>query len=247
MNNFIFLSGLPRAGSTLLSSILSQNNNIHAEGNSAVCQLMWDMQQSCFGNSREQLEANDRFETIADLISTIPNTYYKNISNKTIIDKCRSWTLPDNLNLIKNYITATPKIIILERPLIDIVKSFVALRIANNFEGNPEFGLLDDWSEPIMRSFNGVKWAKENNNGEFLFVQYDDLINNTKETIDSIYVFCKLENFEHDFNNIVNQHPENDAVYNMIGQHDIRPTILKRVLDVTLSQEIIDRCAELDK
>jgi sulfotransferase len=247
MNNFIFLSGLPRAGSTLLSAIFSQNPNIHAEGNSAVCQLMWDMQQSCYEDSKEQLVGNNRFGTIADLVSEIPNIYYKNVVNKTILDKCRSWSLPDNLNLIKNYITTTPKIIILERPLVDVVRSFVAIRIANNFEGNPEFGLLDDWSEPIMRSFNGVKWAKENNNGEFLIVQYDNLINNTKEIIDSIYSFCELETFSHDFNNIVNIHPENDESYNMIGLHDIRPTISKRFLDITLSQETIDRCLELDK
>jgi len=51
-SQFVCLSGLPRSGSTLLSAILSQNPLIHAEGNSAVCQLMWDMQMSCFNTSR---------------------------------------------------------------------------------------------------------------------------------------------------------------------------------------------------
>ncbi len=41
--NFYFISGLPRTGSTLLSSILYQNPLIHTEGNSALCQLMWDI------------------------------------------------------------------------------------------------------------------------------------------------------------------------------------------------------------
>jgi len=57
---FFFISGLPRTGSTLLSSILYQNPLIHAEGNSALCQLMWDNYISCLCNSKEQLIANNK-------------------------------------------------------------------------------------------------------------------------------------------------------------------------------------------
>ena len=246
MKNFVGLSGLPRTGSTLLSSILSQNPEIHAEGNSAVCQLMWDMQCSVFGSCNEQLTASDRVNTGIELIKNIPNVYYKDVTASTVIDKCRSWALPDNVAMLNKYFEHKPKVIILERPLVEIVKSFVALRQANNWQGDLEQGLLDDWSEPIMRSYEGVKWAKANNNGEFLFVQYDDLINSTKSTIDKLYEFCELESFEHDFNNVVNKHPENDEVYGMLGQHDIRPTIAKRDLNVTLSDAIIKRCKELE-
>jgi sulfotransferase len=240
------LSGLPRTGSTLLSSILSQNPEIHAEGNSAVCQLMWDMQCSVYRSCNEQLTASNRIDTGIELIKNIPNVYYKDITASTVIDKCRSWTLPDNVAMLNKYFEHKPKIIVLERPLVEIVQSFVALRQANNWQGDLEQGLLDDWSEPIMRSYEGVKWAKANNNGEFLFVQYDDLVNNTKSTVDKLYEFCELESFDHDFNNIVNKHPENDEVYGMLGQHDVRPTIAKRDLDVTLSDAIIKRCEDLE-
>ena len=239
------LSGLPRTGSTLLSAILSQNPEIHAEGNSAVCQLMWDMQCSVYGTANQQLIASDRLDTGIELIKNIPNIYYKDVTASTVIDKCRSWTLPDNMAMLNKYFEHKPKVLVLERPLIEIVRSFVALRQANNYQGNPEEGLLDTWSEPIMRSYEGVKWAKTNNNGEFLFIQYDDLLNNTKSTINKIYEFCELESFEHDFNNIVNKHPENDEVYGMLGQHDIRPTINKRDLDVKLSKEMIAKCKSL--
>lgn len=246
MKNFVGLSGLPRTGSTLLSSILSQNPEIHAEGNSAVCQLMWDMQCSVYGTANQQLIASNKLDTGIELIKNIPNIYYKDVAASTVIDKCRSWTLPDNMAMLNKYFEHKPKVIVLERPLIEIVKSFVALRQANQWEGDLEAGLLDDWSEPIVRSLNGVKYAKQNNNGEFLFVQYNDLINNTKSTIDTIYTFCELESFEHDFDNIVNKHPENDEVYGLLGQHNVRPTINKRDLDVTLSNAIIKRCEELE-
>ena len=245
---FIGLSGLPRSGSTLLSSILSQNPNIHAEGNSAVCQMMWDLDQSCDINCKEQLEANHRQKTQLDVISAIPHIYYKNVTKPIIIDKCRSWTLPANLFLMQRYITENIKIIVLERPIIEIVKSFVSLRKENNWEDDLERELLDEGSEPIVRSFQGVKWAKENNdNNTFLFIQYNDLINNTKETINKIYSFIDEPVFEHDLNNIINKHPEDDKVYNMIGQHDIRPTINKRKIDIKLSQETINKCQQLEQ
>ena len=245
IKNFIGLSGLPRTGSTLLSAILSQNPEIHAEGNSAVCQLMWDAQCSVLGAANQQLIASNRLNTGIELIKNIPNIYYKNITASTVVDKCRSWTLSDNMAMLNKYFEHKPKVLVLERPFVEIVRSYVALRLRNNYQGNPEEGLLDAWSEPIMRSYEGVKWAKANNNGEFLFVQYDDLINNTKSTIDTIYTFCELESFDHDFNNIVNKHPENDEVYGMLGQHDIRPTISTRDLDVKLSKEIIAKCESL--
>lgn len=224
---------------------MSQNPEIHAEGNSAVCQLMWDMQCSVYGTANQQLIASDRLDTGIQLIKNIPNVYYKDVTASTVIDKCRSWTLPDNMAMLSRYFEHKPKVLVLERPLIEIVRSFVALRQANNYQGDPEEGLLDTWSEPIMRSYEGVKWAKANNNGEFVFIQYDDILNNTKSTINKIYEFCELESFEHDFNNIVNKHPENDEVYGMLGQHDIRPTINKRDLDVKLSKEIIAKCKSL--
>ena len=245
IEKIIGLSGLPRSGSTLLSSILSQNPDIHAEGNSAVCQLMWDMQHSCNGNAKEQLLANNRNKTGKDLISSIPSIYYKDVKAPIIIDKCRSWTLPDNMMMLYNYVDSNPKVIVLERPILEIVKSFVNLRKENNWQGNLEKGLLDI-GYPIERSLSGIKWAKENNKGEFLFIQYDDLVSNPQNTINKIYKFCELESFEHDFNNIVNKHLENDSVYGLLGQHDIRPTIKKRNIDIKLSNSIIKKCKQLE-
>jgi len=226
---------------------LSQNPEIHAEGNSAVCQLMWDAQCSVLGTANQQLIASNRLNTGIEIIKNIPNIYYKDITASTVIDKCRSWTLPDNMAMLNKYFEHKPKVLVLERPLIEIVKSFVSLRLSNNWKDNPENGLLDEWSEPIMRSYQGVRWAKTNNNGEFLFIQYNDLVNNAQLIINKIYNFCELEYFKHDFNNIINKHLENDEVYGMLGQHDIRPTINKRKINVELSQEIIKKCQILEQ
>lgn len=217
----VFSSGLPRSGSTLLSSILSENPLIHAEGNSAVCQLMWDMSFSCQFHNEEQLAANNRFDTQEHLVSEIPKIYYRNTERPIIIDKCRSWTLEPNLRMIEKYICPDPKIIVLTRPIDEIVQSFIRLGKDNNKVYKSK-ELLSPNTEPIMRSLNGVDWAKKNNSGQFLFIEYSDLVSYTKEIISSIYSFCGWDYFEHDLSNIINRFPENDEAYGMRGMHEVR-------------------------
>jgi sulfotransferase len=242
----IGLSGLPRSGTTLLSALLSQNPIIHSEGNSAVCQLMWDMHQSCTVTAREQLKANRREETATDLISHIPKIYYRHVpeTKEIIIDKCRSWTLLPNLLMFKKYIDMEAKIIVLERPLQDVIKSFAKLFKANDIDTKtvlPTF--LEPNSEPVMRSLEGIRWAKQNNRtNNFLFIQYDDLVNHPEDTMKRIYDFIQIPVFTHDFKNIINHFPEDDSFYNLKGFHSVRPTLSKRANDIILSSDILAKC-----
>jgi sulfotransferase len=243
---FYFLSGLPRSGSTLLSSILSQNENIYAGGNSPVCQLMWDMQSSIYTNSYQQIMANNNLDVCIDLIKSIPDLYYKNISENIIIDKCRSWTLESNINLIKNYVTDSPKIIILIRPIEEIINSFCSLYEKNNRSYDINV-FLTEWSEPIMRSYEGIIQVIENQEKEnYLIISYDDLINNTKKSIEKIYDFFDLEYYNHDYNNIVNKHKENDLVYNLEGMHIVRKTISRRKIKNYLNENTLNKCMDLN-
>lgn len=243
MRKYIGLSGLPRTGSTLLSSILSQNPNIHAEGNSALCQLMWDTQENY--KQYEQVHATNRLWTLKNVVSSLPDAYYKHVEKEIIFDKCRSWTMPANVHMFKEYIDSHAKIIVLVRPVEEIIKSFISLWNRNDRKVTPEY-LLSEGSDYLMRSLYGVKWAKENNNGEFLFVSYADLVENTKDTIEKIYTFCDINLYNHDFLNVVNQHPENDDVYSLKGQHDIRPSVAYKPLNIKLSDDIIAKCRALD-
>ena len=227
MKQFVALSGLPRSGSTLLSAILHQNPDLHAEGNSAVCQLMWDMQQSCEITSKQQLDANYRHDTAYQLVKAIPDIYYQNITRPIIIDKCRSWTLPANQDLLRRYITDTPKTIVLTRPTDEILDSFASLYKLNNKPFDASEYLKED-SEPLMRSLRGVEWAKQVNQGEFLFIDYAELVADTNNVLEKIYSFIDAERFEHDLENIENTLPEDDSVYGLLGMHDVRKTIKLR-------------------
>jgi len=245
---FVCLSGLPRSGSTLLSAILSQNPKIHSEGNSAVCQLMWDMLQSCNINCKEQITANQRQSTIFELISSIPEIYYNKIdvNEKIIVDKCRSWTIPENIEVLKTFIDKDIKIIVLERPITEIVNSFMKLYNKNNIQLNVD-NLLEPFKEPIMRSLNGVIHAKNNNiDNTYLFISYKELIETPEETIKKIYDFCGWEYFEHDYKNILQKYPEHDEIYGLTGFHDVFPEIKKNISEIILDETIISKCKMIE-
>jgi sulfotransferase len=250
---FVCLSGLPRSGSTILSAILDQNPLIHAEGNSAVCQFIYDMHQSGTQHANEQLQGNKREGTIKDLIQEIPRIYYKDIAagKQIVVDKCRSWTIATNVDLLKKYIDPQIKIIVLERSITAIMKSFMKLYQKNNW--NAEYmhsimkALLLPNSEPIMRSISGIQAAKRNNQqANFLFIQYDDLLAQPAETLARIYAFCGWAPYAHDFQNIVNQHPENDDFYGLKGFHTIRTSIGREENPVVLPPDIQAKCLQID-
>lgn len=243
---YYFLSGLPRTGSTLLSSILNQNPIIYAGGNSPLCQMMWDMYCSINISANQQILANNKLLQAEQIIKSIPNIFYSDIDKYIIIDKCRSWTIKYNVDIIKKYINVNPKFIILIRPIHEIVNSFCYLNDLNNIYVNSEI-YLEENSEPIMRSYLGIKNIIENEKKEnYMIINYNDLIENTINVITKLYRFLGLDNFIHNLNNIINIHKEDDNVYGLNGIHDIRPNINKRIYKNYLSEYTLDKCNIID-
>ena len=97
-----------------------------------------------------------------------------------------------------------------------------------------------------MRSLAGVEWARKNNNGEFLFVSYDELVNDTKLILEKIYSYYGLPYFEHDLFNIEAKTGRTDGKYNLVGLHDIRRTVSRRKIEIELSDQTMIRCNQLD-
>ena len=128
------------------------------------------------------------------------------------------------MKMIRRYITDNPKVIVLTRPVDEVVRSFVELRQKNGWI-DPAAGLLDPMSEPIMRSQFGVDYARATNKGEFLFIDYAELTTDTDQVLESIYAFAGFDSFTHDLTNIINRHPEDDTVYGLAGMHDVRSII----------------------
>lgn len=247
MEKMFFLSGLPRTGSTLLSAILSQNPDVYAGGNSALCQILWDAHVSVNFNAIEQLLATNKHSYMIKQIKKIPSVYYEDVKNKYVLDKCRSWTIQPNIDLLTNYVDNSPKIIVMVRNIEEIVKSFIFLYQKNNKMIDVD-ELLNLNSEPLMRSFDGVINSFNDSSAHYHYVSYEKLINNTKEIVSDIYKFLEVPDFKnHDFNNIKILNKENDNVYGLQGMHDVREKIQKRDLNIKINSSNMKKINELNK
>ena len=243
---FAIISGLPRTGSTLLVALLSQNPRIYGEGASALCQIMWDVQQTC--DNADAVAANGRFDTKHDILSALPNLYYKNVEQPIVIEKGRTWTHPLNCNMWTNHVNPDQKIVVLVRPLEDVFKSMAALRLNNGWKNtdNLYFDLLQPGSEPIYRAAEAISLAKVAFPERLLFVDYRDLVKDPIKALDSIYAFYGWEKFNHRLKDITHNNPEDDEVHGLKGMHEIRDTISIRQIDVELPSFVKEACVKLN-
>ena len=252
-NQYIFLSGMPRTGSNLLSSILNQNNLFYSEGFSAMCNILWNFDLSINEkNTKNELLAVNKYnkKKIKEMGIGLFDSYYK-LENKIIFDKCTSWTINDNINLLKKYVADKPKIIVLTRNIKDVTKSYVNVLLKNNFSQTDAEQIVLNFDElgsnPLMRPIAGIMNSKINRkNADFLYVDYEDLVFNTEQTIKNIYKFCNTPFYKHDYNNIKLKYKENEDII-LKGFMDVRPQISKKEINIELSKKALNKIESIEK
>jgi len=184
---------------------------------------MWQTHQSI--SNAQAIPANYRQAHAHQMVADLPARYYSDITRPVVIDKCRAWTSPLNVQMLKHYVTPEPKIIVLTRDPADIVASFVSLFDRNSRDDFYLSGMADEFN----RNMISTQMAKDADDPDtFLFVEFESLISRTQTELNRIYEFLNLEPFIHNLSYIVNMNPEDDSVYGLAGMHDVRPTIGKR-------------------
>jgi len=263
MKKYYFMSGLPRSGSTLLSSILNQNPNVHSGPSSPVVPTMLAIENSL--SNDELFLAYPKPEQAGKMIASVIENYYSDIERPIIIDKNRSWV--NRLHYITGYFGIEPKIICPVRNMDEILTSFISMHRRNPFTANGKINFMDDmlvknnlpltdenrcnilsdanWGI-VGQSYNGIKKViLEGKRAHLHFVEYDDLLNKPEETMQKIYEFLGEDYYDHDFSKIENIHKEKDAeVYGIADMHDVRNTLSKVSGDPKdiLPQSVYESC-----
>ena len=237
---FYFISGLPRSGSTLLSSILNQNPRFYSGPSSPVVPVMLSLENN-FSNN-ELFVGYPKIEQAKKIISSVLPQFYSDRSEPVIFDKNRSWTI--RMEYITGYFDIEPKVICPVRDTAEILTSFISMIRRNPFEIDGKINFIDESliknnipltddnrcefiassSGVLGESAEGLKKALMDGHDRCLhFVEYQDLINNSKETMEKIYEFLEEEPFKHTFDNIENKTPVNDSkVYGFSDMHEVR-------------------------
>lgn len=247
---YYFLSGMPRAGSTLLAAILNQNPDIHVSTSSPVVHLMWQLQTYLSTDDFYHSYPKPKFQQT--LISSVIDTYYQDNQERYIIDKNRTWS--GSLNLVTKYITDQPKILCPVRKTSEILQSF--LKLMQQYPGNmidenikPPYTLqkrcdyLLSTNSVLMASVHQILNAPKN---IIHFIDYDELLSHPKETIDSVYRFLGIPHYTHSFTAIENQIQEDDTVYGMPTMHTVKSSLVKTVHEIQLPDDVLKKCDKID-
>jgi hypothetical protein len=252
MKEIFFLCGMPRAGNTILSSILNQNKDIASSGHtplSAIFLFLSDLKkQNIYTNFLNEKSFNN-------LEKELINNYYKNWKQNIIIDR-GYWGKEGILDILKNIYGNKLKIIFLKRDLIEVLASFIEWSNKNeNSFLNKHFLNIEQKCDFLMNSDGIIQYQidcynnliKPENKKIVKFIEYDDLVKNPKETIDTIYNFLNIKKFKHDFKKI-NQLNINGIKYNDKDFGDNLHTIktngiikTKRNIKDILPKSIIDK------
>lgn len=258
---FYFMAGLPRSGSTLLSSILNQNPKFYSGPSSPVLGAMFAVEQNFMGN--ELYHGYPKPDQVREIIGNIPHHFYSDVQQPVVFDKNRAWTA--RVPYIEGYIGEQAKILVPVRRIDEILTSILTMIHRNPFEeGQPRINFVDEQliktDVPIndlnrcmyllgeggivYESLNAImEGFTQNMNDKMHFVDYDDLVNSPKETMENIYDFLEEEFYDHDFESISNIHREDDLItYGLSDMHEVRSKVKKTSPSPAsvLPEEIID-------
>ena len=243
------ISGLPRSGSTLLCNILAQNPEMHSTPTSACHEALFVL-RNAWGEWVEHKAAKSLANNLQPVLNATINAYH-NTDRPVVIDKGRGWL--SLIELAEFALDRKVKIIVPVRGIPQILSSFEKLHRktqakdqgdyfqAQTIRGRAEHLLGGE--QVLGLAYNRLKDAMMRGLGDRLcLVEFDDLTHNPKETLEDIYKFLELPNFEHDFTSVEQYTHEDDSVHGM-DLHTIRKDV-KPIKDDSASVLGVDLCKQ---
>lgn len=238
VEKIFFQSSLPRAGSTLLQNIIGQNPNFYVTPTSGTLELLYGA-RSNYTNSPE-FKAQDSELMKKGFMGFCYNGlfgFFNGITDKKyVLDKSRGWGV--HYGFINSFYP-NPKIICMVRDLKDIYTSLEKKFRENQhlsssmidhgkMVGTTTEKRVEIWSntQPLGLAIERLyQIFKENINTRILFIRYEDLVENPRKEIDKIYEYLELPKYYHNFNYIEQITVEDDTLYGIYGDHNIKNKI----------------------
>ena len=217
METIHFISGLPRAGSSLIADILKQNPEIHSENHSNLAGIL-----SNTSLAWEKIETRGNFNADKKMgvMSGIMSGYYHNISKPVVINNNFQW-MP-LIKTVEAVLQKKVKIIVPVRNPAEILTSFERFRKEHPLMTLEVDQVLKDNSSVAARAYyyagpEGILGVTHRNIKDaiimgyldrLLFVDYNRFCNSPKSQTKRIYEFLGLSQYDHDFDKI-EQHDHN--------------------------------------
>lgn len=235
-HELVLLSGLPRSGSTILTSLLNQHPKIRATTTSPVLGMVlnfynnWEPQTATMVNDKSEQQRKDM---VKSMIMSAHSYFNKSV----VVDKNRGW--PKCSKLLTELFDNRPKMICTVRNIPEILASFVTLadKDPNTFIDNQlkQLGFTINntnrcrllWNSGVVgESWQSFKSGWNYNKDQMLIIEYDEIVSNPLEVMKKIEDYLEIEHFQYDIYNL-KQMEEKDENHGIMGLHDIRPVVKK--------------------
>ena len=236
MKNFIKVSGLPRAGSTLLMNVLGQHPDVHVTPTSGIHEVLWSTRNSW--NTFQEHKADKRGSdpnNLRRVLKSMLNSYH-DTSKNIIIDKHRSWL--HSIELLEFILEKKAKIIVPVRSIVDIVASFEKLHRQNAHINNVpgDFlasqtteGRVEHWlsnAGEVGIAYNRLRDAFQRGYGDrLILVEFEALTHQPDYVMSNIWHHLEIDAPLHDFNNVQQITYEDDDIIGIPGLHTIRSKV----------------------
>lgn len=242
---FNFISGLPRAGSTLLSSILNQNPRFSASIQDPLSGVI-NLMTTEFSHPRSNILVPP--EKRKRVIKGLFDNYYEDTNKEVIFNSSRFWG--ESIHIIKD-IYPDSKILMCVRDLGWILDSFELLyrkypysvpQYVTPQENHSMYTRASALLGDAMIGYPVVclKTALySEHKSSVMLVEYNDLCKNPKLMMKNIYGFIGEEEFTHDFDNVAVQYDDYDA-HVMPGLHTVRKKVEFKQRQTILPPDIWD-------
>ena len=244
MKAYYFLSGLPRSGNTLLGSLINQNPRISVTANTILTDILYQLH---LFKKNEIVTNFPDTNSLDNVIKNVFNNYYKDWKSKYIIDR-GLWGTPTNLLLLKSIIKQ-PKFIILYRPVLECLASFIKIEKPINVEARShELMEANGMIGKSLWSIKNIIKEKEN----YIIIDYSELVSDPLKQINKIYLYLGIDRFKHKLKNFndfsANNIKYDDSIYSS-PLHTIRTNKIelnKYKIEDYLPKNIIKQYSNLD-
>ena len=231
MKKYHFITGLPRSGSTLLSSILKQNPRFHA----SITDPLATMTKGVIETSQDGpgIKIEVPVSRRMNIVKSMFEGFYQDVDKEVIFNTNRAWTL---LTPQLKDIYPQSKLIVCVRDINWILDSFEVAHRKHPLSVNTVTGGLSGTvysrAEALMDEkgvvgfpFIGIKQAiTSNEKNNLMLVEYDQLCKNPEAMVKAVYSFINEPYFQHNFNDVENSWDEYDAEIG-IPLHAIRKKV----------------------
>ncbi len=229
-----FISGLPRAGSTLLAALLRQNPAVEANITSPVGAMVNALLvEMSAGNESAIFFTPEKREAM--LRGLFASYYGGPGEGTTVFDTNRGWTA--RIELLASLFPQA-KVICCVRHVPWILDSIERLIRGNRSElskifsfdvGGTVYSRADGLMSPaglIGYPLSALKQAMHGAEARrLLLLPYDLLVGDPAAAMAAVYAFTGLPPFRHDFENVRFDTREFDARLGTPGLHDVRPRV----------------------